>query len=266
MPIGGIPNIDADQCSLTVFYFVSFFDQSDYDIRCEWGLPGIERTAPAKIVIIVDVLSFSTCVDIAVGRGVTVLPYRWKDETAVAYARTQNAELADRRNRLDGRYSLAPSSLIHAPAGLRLVLPSPNGSTLAFQARDAGAKVVAGCLRNALAMARWANTVGGPINVIPAGELWPDGSLRFAIEDLLGAGAILQTLEGRRSPEAQTAQNAYVGMQDRLHEVILGSISGKELADKGFMQDIAIAAAVDASSVVPLLTADGFVNANPASP
>ena len=52
-----------------------FYDQSEFDIRQEWGLRGVEVLAPiSDVVIVVDVLSFSTCVDVAVGRGGGGLP------------------------------------------------------------------------------------------------------------------------------------------------------------------------------------------------
>ena len=46
------------------------------------------------------------------------------------------------------------------------------------------------------------------LHVIPAGELWPDGGLRPAIEDLLGAGAIIHHLDLPCSPEAQVVRDA----------------------------------------------------------
>ena len=38
-----------------------FYAQTEFDIRCEWGMQGLEKLATiSNIVIIVDVLSFST--------------------------------------------------------------------------------------------------------------------------------------------------------------------------------------------------------------
>ena len=46
------------------------FDQADFDVRCEWGLRGLRKIGPVSdVVIVVDILSFSTAVDIAAGRG-----------------------------------------------------------------------------------------------------------------------------------------------------------------------------------------------------
>jgi len=106
------------------------FDQQEFDIRCEWGEHGIAVLAPiSAVVIIIDVLSFSTSVDVAVTQGAMVFPYRWRDATAQAYAVSVGATLAD-PGRHPTRYSLSPASLTGIPKGTRMVLPSPNGATL----------------------------------------------------------------------------------------------------------------------------------------
>ena len=50
-----------------------YFDQSHFDIRFEWGLRGL-KAVDTDVVIMVDILSFSTCVDIVVGNFSTVYP------------------------------------------------------------------------------------------------------------------------------------------------------------------------------------------------
>ncbi len=239
---------------------MAYFDQAQFDVRCAWGMPGVSHLAPADVIVIVDVLSFCTTVDVALGRGATILPYRWRDASAEGYARERDAELAQGRGQPGARYTLAPSSLTAAPAGLRLVLPSPNGSQLAFAAGATGAGVYAASLRNAAAVAHHLPLAGRRVNVIPAGERWPDGSLRPALEDLVGAGAVIAHLPGHRSPEAETAVAAFTGMAPRLREVLLDSTSGRELAERGFAEDVEIAACLDTSTVVAHLVDGVFVD------
>ena len=94
---------------------MAYFDQESFDICCEWGMAGVQQLAPSDVIIIVDVLSFSTSVDIAVSRGAIVYPYRWKDDSAVRYAQERSAELAGPRNRSKGKFSLAPYLLSMHP-------------------------------------------------------------------------------------------------------------------------------------------------------
>lgn len=233
------------------------FNQENAACRCEWGIVGHDALAKADVVIAVDVLSFSTCVDVAIGRGVTILPYPWKDSTASEFAIAQDAELAGRRG--EARYSLSPASFLDAPAGLRCVLPSPNGAMLTLRAEATGATVFAGCLRNAEAVAKAAQRLGSTFNVCPAGERWPDGSLRPAIEDWLGAGAILRWLPGVKSPEAAAAIAAFESGRHALREILAASGSGRELIAIGFMQDVELAAQFNVSEHVPKLEQKSFV-------
>jgi 2-phosphosulfolactate phosphatase len=148
------------------------------------------------------------------------------------------------------------------------VLPSPNGSAIAAAARDSrpSVAVVAGCLRNAAAVGRWLTASGygtadRPVAVIAAGERWPDGSLRPALEDLLGVGAIVAAVAGAHaSPEASAARAAVdaVDAVGDLPAALRECASGRELIDYGFPDDVAIAAERDAADVVPVLTGGAF--------
>lgn len=231
-------------------------DQRHNAARCGWGLRGLRALTDASIIVIVDVLSFSTSVDVALGQGAMILPYRWKDARAQAYADTNHARLAAPRDAAG--FSLAPSSLVAAPAGLRLVLPSPNGATLSVEARATGATVLTGCLRNAAAVAHAAATLAeGSIAVIAAGERWPDGTLRPALEDLLGAGAILHHLADR-SPEADAAVAAFVHAAPTLPAQLHKCSSGRELIARGFPKDVELAATLNVSAVVPCLRENAY--------
>ena len=234
------------------------FDQADYDLRCEWGARGLERLAPASdAVIVVDVLSFSTAVDIAVARGAAVLPYRWKDESAARFAEEKHAEFAGKRG--SGAYSLAPASLQTIPAGRVLVLPSPNGSALCFGANHS--RVYTACLRDAPAVAAHVARCATRVAVIPAGERWEDATLRWSLEDWIGAGAVLSLLPGCRSPEAEMAVAAFERFRGDLQGALLRCGSGKELIERGYPDDIELAAEYGVSPAVPVLAGERFVNA-----
>jgi 2-phosphosulfolactate phosphatase len=224
------------------------FSQEAWACRCEWGSAAVEALAPADVTIVVDVFSFTTCVDVAVSRGASIFPYAWNDASAADFARAQRAELAGKRRRI--RYSLAPESYLDAPEGLRCVLPSPNGAEITLAAARTPSVVLAGALRNARAAAEAATRLGSTFNVIPAGERWPDGSLRPALEDLLGAGAILRWLPGSRSPEAESAVALFEHHQHRLIEVLDRCASGRELAGRGHQNDKMIAGQLDISAGV----------------
>jgi 2-phosphosulfolactate phosphatase len=233
------------------------FDQGGWACRCEGGPTAVEALAPADVTIVVDVFSFTTCVDVAASRGVAILPYPWNDPSAADFARYQNAELAGRRRQ--ARYSLAPASYLDAPAGLRCVLPSPNGAQVTLAAARKASVVLAGSLRNASAVAEAASRMGSTFNVIPAGERWIDGSLRPAVEDWIGAGAILRALPGSRSPEAASAVALFEAHRDRLIDILEECGSGRELHGRGHQRDALIAGELDASRGVPRFDGTAFV-------
>lgn len=64
-----------------------------YDVRFEWGPAGAAALAPSSsCLVVVDVLSFSTSVTVAVEAGTRVYPCAWRDETAAAFARERQAD------------------------------------------------------------------------------------------------------------------------------------------------------------------------------
>jgi 2-phosphosulfolactate phosphatase len=300
--------------------------QISYDVRFEWGPAGAAALAPSSMcLVVVDVLSFSTSVTVAVEAGTRVYPCAWPAEPvaesgaepgavfAAEFARSHRAELAVGRRAVSAArpWSLSPAALRRAPFVPRLVLPSPNGSAICAAAaggagtvggvgtgegvgagtaegvragvgvgvgRGVGAvTVIAGCLRNAAAVGRFLRGSAGPVTVIAAGERWPDGSLRPALEDLLGAGAILAALQGPGgfqapatlegpgpggfSPEAEAARACFEATAD-VAAAVSGCASGRELIEGGFGEDVAIAAEIGACLVVPVLT-DGAFTAAP---
>lgn len=256
--------------------------QRAHVVRLDWGATGAEACAGEDdVVVVVDVLSFSTSVTVAVERGTRVYPSPWGGVRAGELAERVGAVLAV--GRLEavragaaGMPTLSPARLREVDAPARLVLPSPNGSAIADAAARRGAVVVAGCLRNAGAVATWAGRAlerGHAVVVVAAGERWvQDGSLRPALEDHLGAGAVLSRLRalghgGAFGAEARAAAGLFdavaggAGDQRALAGLLRDCAGGREPAGAGFGADVDVAAELDASVVVPVLVDGAFVAA-----
>lgn len=215
------------------------FAQTSYQVRFEWGAEGLARLAPADVVVVVDVLRFSSTLADAVAGG--------------------------------ARIALADA-----------VQWSKNGAavvTAAIAAPDAQEPtVLVGGIRNAAAVARAVMTLQErrgdrvSVTVIAAGERTDADELRFAVEDQLGAGAIIAALADlgidHSSPEAAVAAESFRALRRGLRHLLIGSGSGRELED-GVpstarmaasairSSTVAEAAELDAVDAVPQLR-DGF--------
>lgn len=237
--------------------------QLEYGLRFDWGLRGAEAiAAEVDTAVVIDVLSFTTTLSVAADAGIDVLPYSWNDESAVDYARDADAVLAVRRSvAREGQISLSPKTIREAEAPSRLVLPSPNGSTIAFALASQVAVCVGASLRNASAVADWIVHEHGPrsrVAIVASGEKWPGGELRPAVEDLWGAGAVVTALtaagwDGHVSPEARMAADAWAAVADSYEDRLRDCASGRELIAMGFPHDVAIASELDDSDTVPVL-------------
>lgn len=207
------------------------FDQSAYQVRLDWGVEGLRRLAPADVVVVVDVLRFSSTVIGSIERG---------ESTALdAAARTD----------------------------------SLNGVAVAEAAAAGAGVVLLGGLRNASAVARAVLDLQHgrgertSVSIIAAGELASRDAhapLRFAVEDHLGAGAVVDALAGvgidHSSPEAVAAGESFRALRGAVRHLLTASGSGRELSAQDRRDEVLAAAAVDAASVVPVLR-DGVFEA-----
>jgi 2-phosphosulfolactate phosphatase len=228
------------------------------EVVVEWGPQGARRLVETcSAIVVVDVLSFTTTVTVAVERGATVWPHEG-GEAAHLLARQIGAQLAGNRGAHATGPTLSPASMLDLEPDARVVLPSPNGSTISYAAITSDVEVVAGCLRNAAAVAR--HLLGRErVGIVPAGERWADGSLRPAYEDWVGAGAVVSRLAGhdpgvRLAPEAVAAAAAFEVLRP-----LRGCPSGIELVEKGFGADVDVAEQLDVSTVVPVLVDGRYV-------
>lgn len=248
------------------------YGQSGFGIRFDWGLQGATTIAQgADAIVVVDVLSFTTTLSVAVDAGIQVFPFRFRDASAAAFAATRGAVLAvGRREAGPTGVSLSPVSVRRAtePGGpltatSKLVLPSPNGAAICRALAESGATVVGASLRNATACAEWiVKAVRGPIAVVASGERWPGDTLRPAVEDLWGAGIVIDALAalgaGPVSPEAASARAAFRALGRSPAMALAACASGRELADAGYGEEIAVAAEIDVSRKVPVLAGEAF--------
>ena len=139
------------------------------------------------------------------------------------------------------------------------VLPSVHPS-VPEALEGAAPAIIRGTLRNRAAVAQWALAAQGDkgdrfmIAVVASGEARDDGSIRFAVEDLLGAGAIIDALGDVGidycSPEAAAASAAYTGLRNATGHLIGASASGKALAAAGRRADVDHAIARDAADPI----------------
>ena len=238
-----------------------WFSQQDHRIRLLWGRHGVRRAADrGDIAVVVDVLTFSTTAAVAASRGVVLYPFG-PGEPPGPMAKRLGAELAVPREQVPpGRFSLSPLTFLDAPDELKLLLPSPNGAACVSCGGSLPHVVVAALVNASEAAGRVARLLSETelgVTVVACGERWrepcEDGELRFALEDYLGAGAVLARLEGDKSAEARAAEAAWHGAGADIEAVLLDCGSGRELQGRGYQADVRLAARLDAFPAVPVL-------------
>jgi 2-phosphosulfolactate phosphatase len=198
--------------------------QAKYQVRFDWGLAGVERILPGAHVVVL----------------VDALVYT----TAVVVA----AERGDDS-------------------------PGVGVLTAALEAEvaDHGMVVLAAALRNRRAVAERVLALQEErgermiVAIVAAGEPAEAGhGIRFAIEDQLTAGAVVDALIGlgidHTSPEAAVACAAFEGLRHAAVHLIGASGSGVELTAAGRRAEVRLATERDVTHVVPELR-DGVFGA-----
>lgn len=201
------------------------FDQSTYQVRLDWGVEALRRLAPADVYVVAD-------------------PIRYSSGVLKVLADGHDFDIA------------------------RSTCPNGGAITKELAARAEAPVVFAGTFGNATAVARAVKAEQErrqdrtSVAIIAAGERTPEGDVRFAVEDLLAAGAIVDALVplgiDHSSPEAVAAGEAFAALRRGVKHLVTGSGSGRELErDPDAHADVIAAAKVDSTDVVPVLR-DGF--------
>jgi 2-phosphosulfolactate phosphatase len=236
-------------------------------IRLDWGRRGALRAAErGDVIVIVDVLSFSTSVTVAASRGAFIYPCRMEDDPG-KIARQIGAVTAVGRKAVPktGRFSLSPLTYLDIEPGQKVVVASPNGATCSDIAASVPYVFTAG-LVNASAVAasvsRLIREHTISVTVIACGEressIDDRSRIRWAVEDYLGAGAVLLQLDGSKSPDAIVCEGAFAQSRNRIIEILHGCQSGRELHDHGFGRDVDYAAQLNVLDCVPIIREGRF--------
>lgn len=240
----------------------------DTSVHVEWGRAGaVLAAARGDVVVVVDVLSFSTTLSMAVARDFTCLVYSGAEieslgGPAMAAIRLGARPLSRQRRVDPGEISLSPASLLEAEPGQRVIFTSLNGASVVSAAARAPA-ILIGSPRNATACAGLAAELmtsvrAGRVTVVACGEHWssvdPDtDGTRPAAEDWLGAGAVcagMADLGYSLSAEARLAASSWT-RPSALADVA-DCVSARELRAAGFAADVELALEVDADHKVPV--------------
>lgn len=226
------------------------------------------------IVVIVDVFSFSTAVTTAIANGFTIYPVSDR-ERGQQLAEKTGAELAGKRG--EAKYSLSPLTYLNPdqPAN-KIVLYSPNGAACCEMVKDRTAFI--GCFLNAKAVGkkvtRLAKKTNQNVTVVMAGEQraviagdrveYIKESTRkvFALEDFLGAGAIIKEIKINKSPEAIVCESAFKKSSKQLHELLTDSFSGRYLVQKSSSADIDFSIQLNRYDSVPKIKDNEIINLN----
>lgn len=137
--------------------------------------------------------------------------------------------------------------------GKRIVMTTTNG-TRAVQKSQKAQHVLACSLLNARACAKAALDLGRDVIVVCAGT-----QDQFALEDGLGAGAVVKEIRGLAKTEPQVndfgiaMESCFLQFGDMLQETLQQTATGKRLAKLGYSNDVGFCSRLNIFELVPVL-------------
>ena len=155
---------------------------------------------------------------------------------------------------MDGAAAIAPGAHVVIWADALQTSGAPDVLALATDAA-----VLAGTVGNRATVAQWVLTRQAELGdrVIVAVVAAGTDDARFAVEDLLAAGAIIDAIAALGidfvSPEAAAAIGAYEGLRNATSHVLTASVTGKQLAAGGDLDLLAAARVANASDELRVL-------------
>ena len=143
----------------------------------------------------------------------------------------------------------SPSAFNCVVAHRTLYMATTNG-TRALLAAEGARLVLVGALVNARAVARTVREAGADLTLLCAGT-----GGKIAMEDLIGAGAVLSELQKQTSVEpasdvARMAVRIFMACRDNLFDALADAQGGRNLIQAGLAEDIEFAARLHSMDVV----------------
>jgi 2-phosphosulfolactate phosphatase len=214
-----------------------------------------------RVVAVIDVLRASTTVAAALANGArAVIPFEDSEEVIVrskSFERRDVRLAGERRMRAVPGFDFGNSPrefTRDAVEGKTVLLSTTNGTGTLVGVQGARDVVVASYVNftAALALLRAALRGGADVTIVCAGR-----ERQFSLEDAACAGRYarhavrgLNGVELNDAAQAAMMIDAHYG--DRLDQLFAESEHGQALADAGFADDLAVCAAIDSFSVVPI--------------
>ena len=228
------------------------------------GPPWPAEAVRGAHVAVVDVLRATTTIATAIANGADGVVALDDPNAAIALGQRLGRERVIFCGERDARriegFDLdnSPASFTPSAVGGKALLMTTTNGTRALRAVHPAASIRAAALVNRTAVADALAGEDGNIVIVCAGD---EGA--FALEDAIGAGALVDALLGQISnvelhDGARAAALLYRSVANRLADAVASSDHAQRLASKGFGADLTRCAALDSLSVVPTLR-DGML-------
>ena len=204
-----------------------------------------ERSLSKDVAIMVDVLRASTTISVALEKIPNIIP-TLEIEEAIALAPKHQAFLAGERGgaTIEG-FDVGNSPIeIQRLHGETLIITTSNGTRIL---EGISGRALVGSFINAKAVAQKAREIAvDHIEVVMAGVRG-----QFAIEDFLGAGAIISQLQDQELDEMAQAACLAIGNHKMVDQAVKNSRSAKNLNKLGFGADVDFCLQRDKLKIVP---------------
>lgn len=235
---------------------------SDLFMRIDVALvPDQENDYGRSLIIVVDVLRASSSIVTLLSRRAShVIPAADIDAARSFKQRFPDHLLCGERGGLPPEgfdYGNSPVEFSRIDfAGSGVILATSNGTRILSELAGAPA-VIVGSMLNRTACAQVALAVAGE-RQLDISVVCSAGGSTFALEDALGAGAIVDAasaIDGSLalSDAARFGRDAFLSAAGDMEDAVASAYHARDLIEAGFAEDVAYCARLDAIDVAPVL-------------